>query len=473
MSGILACGAYLPRHRLDRAAIAAALGKGKGRGTRAVACFDEDTTTLGVEAARNALAGAPADLAPDVLYFATAAPAYLEKTNATAIHAALDLDRSVSAYDAVGSVHSGAGALRSGLQSPAPALVVLADVRTGLAGGADEREGGDAGAALLVSAGDGPFIAELIGQAAATHEYLDRWRAPGGRSAHRWEEHFGAKIQHELGAEALARALADAGIEPAAVDRLLVTGTNARAVKGVARSAGVAAEAAADDLADTVGNTATAHAGLLLSAALEQAAAAETIALVVLGDGAEAFVFRTTPEIENWKSPAPVAEQLAAGAAEVSYADFLNWRGMLDVEPTRRPAPAPPAAPASYRSEGWKFAFHGSRCTNCDTVQVPPQRVCVSCATTGPMESIRLADQPGTVVTMTVDRLAWTLSPPATFAIVDLDGGGRVQLEVTDIGAGELVPGQRVDLTFRRVSTLNDVHNYIWKARPLAEREGT
>ncbi|NUP32413.1 MAG: hypothetical protein HOU01_11920, partial [Streptomycetaceae bacterium] len=53
--GILGYGAYLPYRRLDRKGIAPVAGTGGGRGTRTVASFDEDTTTLGVEAARNAL----------------------------------------------------------------------------------------------------------------------------------------------------------------------------------------------------------------------------------------------------------------------------------------------------------------------------------------------------------------------------------------------------------------------------------
>ena len=98
MRGIAAYGAYVPYWRLDRKAIATALGALSGSGTRSVASYDEDTTSLGVEAARAAVRAAP-HLPPGVLYFATAQPAYLDKTNATAIHAALDLAPSSPAYD--------------------------------------------------------------------------------------------------------------------------------------------------------------------------------------------------------------------------------------------------------------------------------------------------------------------------------------------------------------------------------------
>src|SRR4051812_43875294 len=97
MRGIVSYGVYLPYWRLERKAIAEALGTPSGSGTRAVASYDEDTTSLGVEAGRAALRGI--GVTPHALYFATANPPYLDKTNATAIHAALDLPTAAFAVD--------------------------------------------------------------------------------------------------------------------------------------------------------------------------------------------------------------------------------------------------------------------------------------------------------------------------------------------------------------------------------------
>src|SRR5437867_9663485 len=52
MRGIISAGGYLPYRRLDRASISEFLGSGGGRGQRTVASYDEDTTTMGVEAGR-------------------------------------------------------------------------------------------------------------------------------------------------------------------------------------------------------------------------------------------------------------------------------------------------------------------------------------------------------------------------------------------------------------------------------------
>ena len=114
-SGIAAWGTYLPYWRLQRSAIAGVLGSGGGRGTRAVASHDEDTTTLGVEAGRRALAVGPGTGAVQDLFFSTPDPAYLDKTSATTVHAALGLGRACGAYDFAGSSRSAVGTLLQAL----------------------------------------------------------------------------------------------------------------------------------------------------------------------------------------------------------------------------------------------------------------------------------------------------------------------------------------------------------------------
>ena len=71
---------------------------------------------MGVEAARRALRSAPG-AAPGALWFATATPAYLDKTNATTVHAALRQPADVAAFDFGGALRSGPGALRTALDA--------------------------------------------------------------------------------------------------------------------------------------------------------------------------------------------------------------------------------------------------------------------------------------------------------------------------------------------------------------------
>jgi 3-hydroxy-3-methylglutaryl CoA synthase/uncharacterized OB-fold protein len=471
MGVMVSYGVYLPWWRLDRQRIGEALGT-FGSGTRAVASYDEDTTTMGVEAARACLGAAPDGVKVGQLLFATADPAYLDKTNATAIHAALDLDPAASAFDFLGSVNSASGAMAAAAFAPVPTLVVTSDIRTGLPGGTDESGGGDAAAAFLFVP-DGPGLLELLGRSAATAEFLDRWRIPGDDHSRLWEERFGEHAYTPLAEQAVAAALKAAGVGPGDIDHAVVTGVHARAVRVVGKSLGLPKEALVDDLTATIGNTGTAHGGIVLADLLDRVEPGKVILRVVLADGAVATVLRTTDALADWRARRPagatVAEQIAAGNADLSYPTFLTWRGQLHREPPRRPDPTPPVPPASLRKEPWKFAFHASRCEECGTRHLPPARVCVHCGAVDRMSSERMAETPASIATYTVDRLAFSLSPPVVAAVVDFDGGGRFRCEMTDVDPEAVAIGDRVEMTFRRISTVNGVHNYFWKAKPARE----
>jgi hypothetical protein len=103
--------AYLPRYRLSGVDI------GLLRGDRVVASFDEDSTTMAVAAAAEAIDG---HRLPTNLYFATSSPAYADKTNATAIHAALGLGPKAFVTDMCGTGRSAFAAW--GLRSPPEVL---------------------------------------------------------------------------------------------------------------------------------------------------------------------------------------------------------------------------------------------------------------------------------------------------------------------------------------------------------------
>jgi len=53
------------------------------------------------------------------------------------------------------------------------------------------------------------------------------------------------------------------------------------------------------------------------------------------------------------------------------------------------------------------------------------------------------------------------------FAIVDFDSGRRLPVELTDVDPDELSVGDKVEMTFRKLSTADGIHNYFWKARPV------
>jgi 3-hydroxy-3-methylglutaryl CoA synthase/uncharacterized OB-fold protein len=467
MRGVISAGGYVPYRRLDRSEISAFFGGGGGRGTRSVAGYDEDTTTMGVESARLALRSAPGGAEPQALWFATADPAYLEKTNATTIHAALRLDHTKPAIDTGGAVRSGVGSLRAALESSGPTLVVTSDMRGGLPTSADESGGGDGAAALLVGeADDATVVAELVGAASATEEFIDRWRAPGDAVVKQWEERFGETKYVPLGEQAWNAALKAAELSPEQVDRVIVTGTHARSIRSLARRLGTPQDAAVDDLSATVGNTGTAHAALLLAATLEAAEPGQVIALVSLVDGADVLVFRTTNAIASFTPARSVAAQIATGGL-LPYGRFLSWRRVVKLDPPRRPEPDRISAAVAGRTAEWKYAFVGSRDRSSGALHLPPARVSRVGGAIDDMERAPMSDVPGTIATFTIDRIAYSPSPPIVFAVVDFDEGGRLPIELTDVDAEELRIGERVEMTFRRLFSADGIHNYFWKARPI------
>ena len=168
-------------------------------------------------------------------------------------------------------------------------------------------------------------------------------------------------------------------------------------------------------------------------------------------------MLRTTDALAAYRAAAPrttVAAQIAAGRPVVPYATFLTWRGQLHREPPRRPDPDAARRPAvAAQRRRWKFGFMARRCEVCGTRHLPPARVCLSCHAIDQMAPERLADVPATIATFTVDRLAFSLSPPVVAAVIDFDGGGRFRCELTDVDPAAVAIGDRVEMTFRRLYT--------------------
>lgn len=437
-TSLIGYATYLPRYRL---------------GNRVVASFDEDSTTMAVAAAAAAL---PGHAGPHHLYFATSSPAYADKTNAAAIHSALGLSPDVFATDLCGTGRSAIAAVR--MAAATGGLTVSADVRVGRPGSADEKRGGDGAAALLF--GDGPAIAEIIATTSLTAEFLDRWRTPTSLTGDQWEERFGFERYTALIRCTVEGVLDDTGLPGA--DHVVLACPNTAIIK----RASSLVKGLKSVVTSPIGFAGASDAVIALCGVLDTAGPGETVLVVSAVDGCDAVLLRTADSLRNARQPHPVNEQRANGLA-VSHLTYLSWRGLVHLEPPRRPEPDRPAAPPAARAEQWKFGLAGARCDSCGFIHLPPVRVCRGCGTVDRMGATRVANQYGTVAIYTVDHLAYSPSPPVVQAVIDVDGGGRCTLEVADTEPDRLRVGARVGFTFRRLFTAGGVHDYFWKARLL------
>jgi 3-hydroxy-3-methylglutaryl CoA synthase/uncharacterized OB-fold protein len=467
MVGITSYGAYVPYRRLKRAAIAQVLGIPAGKGERAVASFDEDSVSMAVEAARDALRAAPS---PGIrsLFFATTTPPYAEKLNAALVGAAAQLPLEIRAADLTGSTRVGLTALLQAADavrgSGGSALVTVADCRLAAPEGKAEQTGGDAGVAFVI--GSENVLAAIEASASVTREFLDTWRAPGERFAHTWEERFALTQAYGplLGA-AVKDVLEQAKCAPGDLATVVLDAPNPRAADEIMRALKLAPEKLADPLALTVGQTGAAHAALLLANVLAGAKAGDRILVASTADGADAILLRVTDQAGGYRQQRSVG-RLIESKGDVAYARYLKWREILPTEPPRRPDPERPAGPPMLRSETWKFGFVGSKCMACGTPQLPPQRICITCRARDEMAPYPFADRPAKVATFTLDRLAHSLNPPTVNVVVDFAGGGRFLCEMTDCEPEKVATGDEVEMTFRRMHSAGGVHNYFWKARP-------
>ncbi len=451
--GIGAYAVHLPRYELRSNSLDGRPTDGRGP-VRSVAGFDEDSVTMAVETLRHIAADTPAGR--QLLLATTSAP-YDAKTSAGIVHEALGVDPAVIAVDLRGH-RSGAAALD--LVVRGPAVAALADVRTTRPGAPDELAQGDAAAAFAT----GTDAAVLLARAGHTVELLERWRLPGERHDRVWDERFTADVLTEAATTATRRALAEAGLD--AADHVAVSSSNARAAAAVRRALRSSGDDAAIERA--VGFTGAAHPGLLLAAALDVAEPGQTVLLLSLTEGADAFVFRVGEGVRGARSGPSVREQLEDREV-VTYGRYLRWRGLLDVQGPMRPAAPAPASPPMHRRAGWKFRLEGSQCDACGKITTPPGRVCAVCgiaASTASPGKVSLRDRVATVVSVTQDHLTTMPESEVAIVVADVDGGGRLTGYATDIPAEEVRVGMQMTPSFRRLWTTDGIHNYFWKLRP-------
>jgi uncharacterized OB-fold protein len=83
------------------------------------------------------------------------------------------------------------------------------------------------------------------------------------------------------------------------------------------------------------------------------------------------------------------------------------------------------------------------------------------------MEEYRFSDKKGHIFTYTGDNLAYTPDPPELYGVIDFEGGGRSQFNLTDCDLDEIEVATPTECTFRRKYYDRGVTGYTWKVVPV------
>jgi 3-hydroxy-3-methylglutaryl CoA synthase len=467
MAGIIGFGSYVPRYRLPREVIAKEWGQPSMGGEKAVANHDEDSLTLAVNAATNCFADtSPAKL--DAVFFASTTSPYREKQAAATVAAVLDTGAQVRTTDFCDSLRAGTSALQAGLDALSAGaqrvLVCAGDCRMGEPDSPAEQNCGDAGAAVLL--GGDAVIAEMLGSFSISEDFHGTWRTEGQDYLHSFPGGFETKFGYApFVTAAIQGVLKRCHLTPEQITVAVIAAPNPRAIAGVAKAVGLdAKKQIGDTLWALLGDTGTTQPLLLLAAALERAKSGDVILLASYGDGSDAFVFKATDAIASYHTARSVYSQIETKRHLPSYGKYARFRKLIRKEDHNTDLSTPVVL---FRDQKAVLPLYGGRCPKCQTVQFPKHRICVECGHRDGLEDVKLSRR-GTLFTFTNDFLFDSPDQPVTHAVVELDGGGRVYVQMTDCPAEQVEIDMRLELTFRKYHEGFGMNNYFWKARPAA-----
>ncbi len=465
MAGIVSYGAYIPFYRLSGETVRQVWGSA-ARGERAVANADEDSLTMGVEAARVCLQGIDRGTV-GALYFASTTAPYKEKQSASIIAAALDLPGEILAADFGGSLRSGTIALQLAVDtvksgSVNNVLVIASDCRIPPPNSDLELLFGDGAVALLIGK-DTPIQVE--GSFHTSSEFIDMWRLEYDKFPKRWEDRFIAEqgyLPHmQKAVLALLRAVS---LTIKDVGKACFYAPDARSHRSLVRMLGLDTSQVQEPLLDKVGNTGAAFALMILVGALDDAKSGDRILLANYGDGADAYMLRVTGDIGNNRGS--LRRYLYSKATIDNYGKYVKFRSLMEFEQTPEYTPRTSLSHI-WRDRKWVYRFHGHKCQKCGKIQFPLQKYCMYCqADEKFLEEVGLSDKKGTLFTFSIDERAPVIDPPNVLAAVNLEGGGRFFSQMTDRDIKNIKVGMPMELTFRRIHDALGVHNYFWKCRP-------
>lgn len=338
--GIVGYGAYVPRYRLPGSEISRVWTDGNSRSPvreKAVPGLDEDTATMSVEAARNALARAGID--PQriaAVWVGSESHPYAVKPTGTIVAEVIGATPAVLAADWQFACKAGTEAMQAGigLVGSGMAEYVLSigmDTAQGRPGDALEYTAGAGGAAYLV----GP-VDEALAVFQQTLSYVsdttDFWRRPGTHYPSHAERFSGDPGYFGHVMPAAEQMMARMGTSPQDYTHVVFHQPNPKFPTRAMEDLGFApAQWKTGLLVSEIGNTYAGSAMIGLTAILDVARPGDRILAVSYGSGAgsDAFDLLVTERIVEAQGRAPATRDYIARRVPIDYAQYVRMRRKL------------------------------------------------------------------------------------------------------------------------------------------------
>jgi hydroxymethylglutaryl-CoA synthase len=341
MVGIVGYGAYLPRYRIKADVIAQQWGsdpevikRGLQLMEKTVPGQDEDTITISVAAARNALRRAqidPQDIG--AVYIGSESHPYAVKPSGTIVIEALGIGPNVHVASYEFACKAGTEAMyvayshvRSGEMKYA--MGIGADTSQGAPGDALEYSASAGGAAFIM--GSERVVAEILFTHSFTSDTPDFWRREGEYYPRHGGRFTGdpAYFRHVVGAGTAL--LKKSGMSPKDFDYAVFHMPNGKFPQEAGKRLGFTkAQLEVGWIVPWMGNTYSGSSPTGLTAILDVAKPGDNIFMVSFGSGAgsDGFVFRVTDEITKVQRRAvTLREMLDRNKIYLNYGEYAKFR---------------------------------------------------------------------------------------------------------------------------------------------------
>lgn len=341
MIGIVGYGAYVPRYRIKAEEIARQWGADANAISRGLQLFektvpgqDEDTITISVEAAKNALRRAQIDPKEiGAVYIGSESHPYAVKPSATIVIDALGIGPHVHVASYEFACKAGTEAMyvayshvKSGEMKYA--LGIGADTSQGAPGDALEYSASAGGAAFIM--GQQAVVAEILHTNSYTSDTPDFWRREGQDYPRHGGRFTGDPAYFKHITEAGTALLEKSKMTPKDFRYAVFHMPNGKFPLEVGKRLGFTKEQIETGwLVPWMGNTYSGSSPTGLTAVLDVARSGDLIYMVSFGSGAgsDGFIFRVTDEISKVRDRAPkVRHMLDEKKVYLTYGQYAKFR---------------------------------------------------------------------------------------------------------------------------------------------------